>query len=555
MADKPVTREEKYLAYLTGDYKGELPKPITRKEKYLYELCLKGIGGEISPEEIKNAVNEYLENNPVKPGATAEQAQQIEQNKTDISSLKVETSSLKEDMNDLATFERYPNLITNYDILENTILNNVGSTESNNSYATFKYGVPVKSGKKYYLSHNGNHVIAKIIFTTTASTSSFVTPIEILNNVSGGVCPQNATYIQISVFTSGGVNANNVILQESETYREDSVIIKNNVQIPKLDEIDNKVNEIDNKVKKDLFINREELKNKQLNTVGWTENADGFSTNKVGVKVKPNTWYTVVNNLSDETIEAKYITEKTADDILNYAQSTFIKRTSSPRMILTSETTEYLFITVTNKNFMNVGIVEGFSKYMPISKTLWTNGKKLMTLGDSLTAFGGWQPYVLGKLGFANYVNLGVGGSKVNVFADNVTAENIKDVDVITIMGFFNSTSSQPGTIEDEASNSVSASICANYKYLIDKLLTLKPTVNIILMTPHTPRADDVKLKAEAVKSVAILYHIPCIDLYNEGGFNSYTFDSYLMDAVHSSELGYVQESKVICGKMQQYLS
>lgn len=88
MADKPVTREEKYLAYLTGDYTGELPKPITRKEKYLYKLCLKGIGGEISPEEIKNAVNEYLEKNPVKPGATTEQAQQIEQNKTDVASLK-----------------------------------------------------------------------------------------------------------------------------------------------------------------------------------------------------------------------------------------------------------------------------------------------------------------------------------------------------------------------------------------------------------------------------------------------------------------------------------
>lgn len=93
MVDKPVTREEKYLAYLTGDYKGELPKPITRKEKYLYELCLKGIGGEISPEEIKNAVNEYLEKNPVKPGATTEQAQQIEQNKTDIASLKEDIST------------------------------------------------------------------------------------------------------------------------------------------------------------------------------------------------------------------------------------------------------------------------------------------------------------------------------------------------------------------------------------------------------------------------------------------------------------------------------
>jgi hypothetical protein len=94
MADKPVTREEKYLAYLTGDYTGELPKPITRKEKYLYELCLKGIGGEISPEEIKNAVNEYLEKNPVKPGATTEQAQQIEQNRTDVASLKEDVKYL-----------------------------------------------------------------------------------------------------------------------------------------------------------------------------------------------------------------------------------------------------------------------------------------------------------------------------------------------------------------------------------------------------------------------------------------------------------------------------
>lgn len=103
MADKPVTREEKYLAYLTGDYKGGLPKPITRKEIYLYELCLKGMGGQISPEEIKAAVNEYLEKNPVKPGATTEQAQQIEQNKTDVASLKEETGSLREDLSNKIT--------------------------------------------------------------------------------------------------------------------------------------------------------------------------------------------------------------------------------------------------------------------------------------------------------------------------------------------------------------------------------------------------------------------------------------------------------------------
>lgn len=117
MADKPVTREEKYLAYLTGDYTGEIPKPITRKEKYLYELCLKGIGGEIQPEEIKAAVNEYLEKNPVKPGATTEQAQQIEQNKTDVASLKEETGSLKEDLDNLREIEFYPNLLNKAEFL------------------------------------------------------------------------------------------------------------------------------------------------------------------------------------------------------------------------------------------------------------------------------------------------------------------------------------------------------------------------------------------------------------------------------------------------------
>ncbi len=50
---------------------------------------------------IQRLVTEYFEKNPVKPGATTEQAQQIEQNKTDIASLKTETNSLKEDIVEL----------------------------------------------------------------------------------------------------------------------------------------------------------------------------------------------------------------------------------------------------------------------------------------------------------------------------------------------------------------------------------------------------------------------------------------------------------------------
>ena len=47
---------------------------------------------------MQRLVTEYFEKNPVKPGATTEQAQQIEQNKTDIASLKKETGSLREDI-------------------------------------------------------------------------------------------------------------------------------------------------------------------------------------------------------------------------------------------------------------------------------------------------------------------------------------------------------------------------------------------------------------------------------------------------------------------------
>ena len=92
MADNPITRKEKYLAKLTGSYTGNVPDPITRIEKYLYDLCQKGISG-LTPEEIENAVNKYLKENPVQPGATTEQAAQIEQNKKDVASLKEDIST------------------------------------------------------------------------------------------------------------------------------------------------------------------------------------------------------------------------------------------------------------------------------------------------------------------------------------------------------------------------------------------------------------------------------------------------------------------------------
>lgn len=184
MVDKPITREEKYLAYLTGDYTGEIPKPITRKEKYLYELCLKGIGGEISPEEINNAVNEYLEKNPVKPGATTEQAQQIEQNKTDIGSLKTETSSLKEDIGELdseifSVTQQYKKVLDGLVELDHTVISKISDTsftvETYEDSASIVIGCPVSYGEKIKISCTTANVYNALgyVWSTTSDTPPY----------------------------------------------------------------------------------------------------------------------------------------------------------------------------------------------------------------------------------------------------------------------------------------------------------------------------------------------------------------------------------------------
>lgn len=63
-----VTRKDKYYHYLsTGT--GVIPEPVTREEQYLYYLCKnRGEGTEIAPEQIQQAVDNYLDENPVSSG-------------------------------------------------------------------------------------------------------------------------------------------------------------------------------------------------------------------------------------------------------------------------------------------------------------------------------------------------------------------------------------------------------------------------------------------------------------------------------------------------------
>lgn len=58
----------------------------------------------VSDEKIKSAVTDYLTVNPVLPGATTEQAQQIEQNKTDVASLKTDIGEISKKQGYLSSY-------------------------------------------------------------------------------------------------------------------------------------------------------------------------------------------------------------------------------------------------------------------------------------------------------------------------------------------------------------------------------------------------------------------------------------------------------------------
>ena len=79
----PITRTEMYYNYITTG-EGIIPNPVTRQDQYLHYLCVNGgIGGNVTPEQIQQAVDDYLKKNPVS-GMTQEQIEQLNQATEDI---------------------------------------------------------------------------------------------------------------------------------------------------------------------------------------------------------------------------------------------------------------------------------------------------------------------------------------------------------------------------------------------------------------------------------------------------------------------------------------
>jgi hypothetical protein len=151
---------------------------------------------------IQRLVTEYFEKNPVKPGATTEQAQQIEQNKVDIASLKTETSSLKEDLVELGNktlHEEYADLLHGKEPKESWYIdasNGTGRTLAQ-FFSYIDIDVSEYIGKKLYpyTSHKGTtvyHSSRSVVFYDESGAFISGTGVSSNNPINGIEVPKKS---------------------------------------------------------------------------------------------------------------------------------------------------------------------------------------------------------------------------------------------------------------------------------------------------------------------------------------------------------------------------
>ena len=199
----------------------------------------------------------------------------------------------------------------------------------------------------------------------------------------------------------------------------------------------------------------------------------------------------------------------------------------------------------------------------------WFVNKVGETLGDSITQQFRWQPTTAFNLG-CKLINNGIGGTPISGDSANAFWKDTRvnalsnDADFVIIMGGTNDTSLTGfsiGTIE--RTNYDTSTLCGAYNVLLSKLyykylalasgyysdidysgVTKRATAKYVPIYICTPiycayeghdTMDDI---AEAVKQIADMWAIPCIDVNGTCRINAFNSTVYLADAMHPNNDG-----------------
>jgi lysophospholipase L1-like esterase len=195
-----------------------------------------------------------------------------------------------------------------------------------------------------------------------------------------------------------------------------------------------------------------------------------------------------------------------------------------------------------------------------------SNIETLVTFGDSHVARGEWQQKVLDYFGIKNHVNLGIGSSTVAVNSnaerlpfvhdERISAIKQADPDTIIIIGGTNDVHlrSALGTISDlngSVDEKDKTTFYGAYGYLIETLLTWKPSLQIVLCTTPQGHYDTIHpMKysevSQAIRDIAFFYSLPVADIYGKCGINKVNLTTYSYDLVHYNEYGNARVASVI---------
>lgn len=201
------------------------------------------------------------------------------------------------------------------------------------------------------------------------------------------------------------------------------------------------------------------------------------------------------------------------------------------------------------------------------------------SFGDSITQYNKWQWYIERKVNNIEHINCGLGSTSLaeagmsrpalckderlglgdysEVKSSTVDGETYNLVipnnpDIVTIMGGANDVKYGKGLGTSEEFEKALAvkdttTFYGAYSYIIEQLLTWKPTLRIILITTHNAHFENpdfctagynYKDLADAVKEIGAYYSVPVVDVNSECGINKLTAEKYLSDTVHPNERG-----------------
>lgn len=229
-----------------------------------------------------------------------------------------------------------------------------------------------------------------------------------------------------------------------------------------------------------------------------------------------------------------------------------------------ADTAPYLVKEVEYLGFLN-GRVTSLEGKIDTAGSNW-RGKRLLAIGDSITAPKKWQEKVGQILGMnvRTHAKGGIGlvtmvdgdGSETppNYDPDDfgtsviypLNSEDVRNVDIIAIMGAYNERKkavSDLGSVTDvyQPNSGSSNSFCAKFNHVIDRVYEELNKINnttckIVLITPHKygkypysdeSAYDDGEDMYNAFKLISDYHSLPLIDLMHGGNINKYNWNNF----------------------------